>query len=510
MTQNRLLWLLLAVAACDPAPPEHGHDHGDNADHAEDGAAEAPTIAVTRWTATHELFVELDAPVAGQAFAYHAHVTRLADNHAADAGTLRIRFEQDGFAVESHTDETVARSGIFAQTAPAPAKPGPYTLVFDYTHGDERASWSAGAVQVGAGTPVAHPGEDEGDIAFLKESQWQVPFGVAPAQARALAPTIEAAGVVRADPTATAVVAAPVGGLLVWTDGLPAVGRQVERGERLATLLPAGAAADWSVLQAEARTARIDRDLAEADVRRIEGLEPDALVSSRRADEARAAFARAVERKLAADRRLSALSSASSGAVAVRAPATGTLVSVGGHHGEAVEAGAPLVRVATQADTLIDAHVHARGPTGLRPVASLTVDRGGDGGPIDLLAAGAAVLPERLVYDPDTLSAPLAVRVPAAAGLQEGELVELEVAVGSATPMLAIPRDAVVEINGQDVVFVQKTGESFARRRVELGRRDATHVAVLDGVEEGEMVVVEGGFDVHVASLSGALESHRH
>ena len=74
----------------------------------------------------------------------------------------------------------------------------------------------------------------------------------------------------------------------------------------------------------------------------------------------------------------------------------------------------------------------------------------------------------------------------------------------------AIVGSAVVEINGQDVVFVQRTGESFARRRVQLGPADATFVAVQSGLSEGDRVVVEGGFDVHVASLSGALESHRH
>ena len=74
----------------------------------------------------------------------------------------------------------------------------------------------------------------------------------------------------------------------------------------------------------------------------------------------------------------------------------------------------------------------------------------------------------------------------------------------------AIPRSAVIEINGQDVVFVQRSGESFTRRRVVLGEVDPTHVEVLGGIEPGERVVVEGGFDVHVASLSGALESHRH
>ena len=96
------------------------------------------------------------------------------------------------------------------------------------------------------------------------------------------------------------------------------------------------------------------------------------------------------------------------------------------------------------------------------------------------------------------------------AGLLVGDLVSLSLGIGEPTQRLVVPRSAVVETNGTDVVFVQKTGESFTRRRVVLGQADPTHVEVLSGLQPGERVVTEGGFDVHVAALSGSLESHRH
>lgn len=491
-----------------PGGHDHGGDHGHGGGH-DDHEEEGVSLAITRWTETHELFVELDAPVAGAPFAYHAHVTRMADNHAATEGTLTIRFDRDGSAAESHTDPAVARPGIFAAEGKAPAEPGVYQLVFSYVHGDERAVWSAGAVTVGAGAPEAGEAEAEGEITFLKEAQWQVPFHVGPAAMRPIAPVVRASGVVRPSPAASAVVAAPAEGLWVWSDVLPVVGRQVQRGDRLGLLLPAAAAEHGATLQGELQTARIDRELAEADLRRVEALTGDALVSGRRVDEARAALARAEAHLKAAERRLSALSSGEAGAIAVRAPASGTLVAVGAGNGEVVRAGEALVTVVSGEGALIDARVHARTTDALSPLYSLTA-LDAQGRALDLQALGATVLTERLVFDPDSLSAPLAILVPPGSGLRFGDLVELELGVGLAPAAVTVPRSAVVEINSQDVVFVQKTGESFTRRRVTLDARDATHVVVLAGVEAGEMVVQEGGFDVHVASLSGALESHRH
>ena len=77
--------VLVALSGC-INPLEAGHTHGA-ADKAHE-AQHSASIAITRWTDTHELFVELDAPVAGHPFSYHAHVTRLADNAPATSGSL--------------------------------------------------------------------------------------------------------------------------------------------------------------------------------------------------------------------------------------------------------------------------------------------------------------------------------------------------------------------------------------------------------------------------------------
>lgn len=86
----------------------------------------------------------------------------------------------------------------------------------------------------------------------------------------------------------------------------------------------------------------------------------------------------------------------------------------------------------------------------------------------------------------------------------------LSVRIGKPALALAVPRMAVVEINTRPYVFVQADGEHFEKRTVTLGQADGGFVRVESGIKAGERVVTRGGFDIHLASLMGTIESHRH
>ena len=73
-----------------------------------------------------------------------------------------------------------------------------------------------------------------------------------------------------------------------------------------------------------------------------------------------------------------------------------------------------------------------------------------------------------------------------------------------------MPREAVIEINTRPYVFVQADGEHFERRAVTVGREDGPWLEIASGVKKGERVVSKGGYDIHLASLMGTVESHRH
>lgn len=85
----------------------------------------------------------------------------------------------------------------------------------------------------------------------------------------------------------------------------------------------------------------------------------------------------------------------------------------------------------------------------------------------------------------------------------------LSAPVPGAPAVIAIPAAAVYQIQGRVVAFVQEGEGSFAVRDIRLGQRAGLDVEVLDGVQEGELVVTDGGFSLKSTLLKEAMgEEH--
>jgi membrane fusion protein, heavy metal efflux system len=86
-------------------------------------------------------------------------------------------------------------------------------------------------------------------------------------------------------------------------------------------------------------------------------------------------------------------------------------------------------------------------------------------------------------------------------------LVQAEIPVGNAKPMLLVPGDAVQQINGQDVVFVRVATDKFAMRPVRTAPQVGTGIPILEGLKPGEQVVIRGSFILKSEMLKSAMES---
>lgn len=67
---------------------------------------------------------------------------------------------------------------------------------------------------------------------------------------------------------------------------------------------------------------------------------------------------------------------------------------------------------------------------------------------------------------------------------------------------LAVPSDAVQQVDNQSIVFVRQSATRFQRRTVQVGRRSGELVEILGGLEVGQAVVGKGSFYLKTALLS--------
>jgi len=78
---------------------------------------------------------------------------------------------------------------------------------------------------------------------------------------------------------------------------------------------------------------------------------------------------------------------------------------------------------------------------------------------------------------------------------------KVTLAAGEPRDAIAVPIDAVQQVDGQSVVFVRQGPARFERRNVQLGRRSGELVEVLGGLEDGQTVVGKGSFYLKTALL---------
>ena len=84
--------------------------------------------------------------------------------------------------------------------------------------------------------------------------------------------------------------------------------------------------------------------------------------------------------------------------------------------------------------------------------------------------------------------------------LKPGMFAQVELPVGANAPVVTVPLSAVIDSGTRQMVLIQLKEGRFEPREVKLGARSDTHVAVLEGVQEGEQVVVAANFLIDAES----------
>lgn len=522
--------LLALLASAGPASAGGGHPHGPDGSHPAPAASvedEFPSGSVTHFTTASELFVEFPFLVRGRNSRFAAHLTTLPDFRAVAAGKVAVTLSGDGKPEERFEVDGPGSPGIFRPVVhPAHAGRRRVKLSLDMGAGpdvhdlgvfrvfdDERSARAAAPEEV----------DDANAVPFLKEQQWRVDFRMEPATRRKLRPALHAYGSLVPRSGGESTVVAPASGRLNSpTDGFPVPGSRVARRQVLARLAPQldGGGADLPSLELAVTTLDLRLRFLAEEKARLAPLVASGAIPERRlavlANEERSFVAErdAARRRLELFRTLQggAGRTAPSASVSLAAPLSGTVVFADAVDGAFVAEAAPLFRIVDTDQLWLEALVPEADAGRIVRVdsASFTVEGSersyevGRGSAGRLISLGVAV-------DPRTRCVPVIFEVPNQDGeLRSGLSAKVRLFSGEPEEVLAIPVGAIVEDGGVDVAFVQIHGESYSRRNVRLGRREAGYVEVLEGIAEGEWVVTRGAWLVRLAGSSGSVPAHGH
>ncbi|MCG8274894.1 efflux RND transporter periplasmic adaptor subunit [Stenotrophomonas sp. NLF4-10] len=188
----------------------------------------------------------------------------------------------------------------------------------------------------------------------------------------------------------------------------------------------------------------------------------------------------------------------------IAAPISGVVLSrqaqVGGVAGE----GQLLFEIGDLSRLWVDLHIFGSDTQHITAGVPVTITRMTDG-------ASQATTLERVL--PGTATASQSTVARATIGNDDGlwrpgAAVRARIVVASTPAEVVVPLAALQDMEGREVVFVRE-GDTYRARPVTLGARDATQVAVTQGLRAGEQVVVEQSYTVK-ADIGKAGAGHEH
>lgn len=524
-TMNPILLAAIFSAALAACSGDHGHSHdaaGGHDDHgteqeAHDEHGHGGGIAMTHYSPQAELFVEYAPLSKGSESAFAAHLTWLSDFSAVNEGMLVISLSGGGQPEERAEARVSDTPGIFRPVI-TPQHVGKRRLQLVLTAGKRKSVHDLGEVTVypdtGAAARALPPDEEEaGLIGFTKEQQWKIAFATVPAEARDMRDSVAVTATIRPRAAGEAKLSAVSAGVVKpGPNGFPQLGQKVAAGQVLAYIVPRlGGDTDAAALSLDMERARIALEQASQEHKRLEGLLASEAVPEKRVIEARQAERIAQAEMKAAQQRVASYQGGSGG-IPLKSPVAGTVVAVNGSAGAAVSEGQLVAHVAALDQLWLEARIpesevgRVESPSG----AWFRLD-GAESATVLEVGRNAKLIAYGGMVDASTRTVPAILEFDNAQNrLRAGMTVSARLYTGRARKTVAIPAAAVIDDNGQSVVFVLREGESFERRIVSPGVRDGDWIAIPQGIAAGERVVTTGAYQVRLAATAPAAMGHGH
>lgn len=486
------------------ATSNHGHEHAEESDdgHAHD-SDDGASRAVTLWTNDMELFMEYPLLTANEPGRFIIHLTILDGFQPVRDGAVRLSFVTPDGHSHGVIETELLREGIFAPTVEL-HDVGDYEFALVYNSSEIRDSFNiAGFTVYESPARILHSEHVESgdEISFLKEQQWKIPFATAEAETREVKRSVWAIGDVLPSPNAYVDIVSPVDGIVHVGESGPLAlpGSMVKRGATVATITPPVLGQGWA-------SSRLAFEQAKRDFERAQRLKERQAISDREFEQIQNDY---LSLKAGFE---SVSGGGDSGTLELHAPISGKIIEWQVSPGQRVDAGDRLMAIVDPATVWLRVNVYENDFRTLgNPVGAFIKADGATGGwaisedEMKVLTTGGA-------FDPVTRTVPVLLEVSNPSNrLRVHESTPVELYASDGITATAVPKVAVYEDEGMDVVFVQTGGESFEKRIVHVGPHYNGWIAVTKGLAPGERVVTTGGYQVKLAASSAEIgHGHAH
>jgi cobalt-zinc-cadmium efflux system membrane fusion protein len=306
-----------------------------------------------------------------------------------------------------------------------------------------------------------------------------------------ITPVIHVTGVLEFDELLIAEVGSRISGRIREVKVIE--GTKVEPGTVLATI----ESAELGKAQADINAVAAKTKVAGRDKERKEKLLAEGITSQRAAELASQEVSITAAELRAAKQRVQALGgdagdSKALGVLALASPITGDVVRVRVFRGQAVEPSYTAFTIADRSSLWVRLNVFEGEVINVR--AGDSVEIASQVTPDEVLTGTVTFV--STVLDPVTRSAEVRVVVPNEAGkLRVGQAVNARIRPSASRKQaLAIPRKAMVQVDGKATVFVEVGERSLMPRTIEIGAQSPDMVEVTKGLEPGDRIVSDGVF----------------
>jgi membrane fusion protein, heavy metal efflux system len=313
-------------------------------------------------------------------------------------------------------------------------------------------------------------------------------------------------GELRVNENAYAEVSAPVPARALRVLALPGV--RVRRGQVLAEMQ----SLELGKTRGDYRDAQARVDLARQALERKRGLAAERIAPQREVQEAEAELKRAEASVQGARGTLNALGASNDSGgddsrLVLRAPVSGTVIDRHLVQGEVAQPGETLFKVGDLSTLWLIAHASERDAVRVRPGATARVAI--PALPGSSLGGKVASVGSQVEVSSRTI--PIRIELPNPGGiLRPGMSASVWLPVGEGGAVLAVPVAAIQRLQDKWVVFVPREQGLFEIRTVGRGRDMGGEVEILQGLQAGETVVVEGAFLLRAEAEKARGEGEKH